>query len=199
MLKVAITGGIGSGKSFVCRKFNELGIPIFYTDDEAKHCYKLPEVQTKVKALFGDNIYAEDGLIDRKKLAGIIFNDKSQLDAVYEIVLPVLRERFDKWSEEQTSPYVVCESAILFETKGEDNFDVVITVTCPIETRIERAMLRGGINKPDLIARIENQMSEEEKVQQSDMAIINNGVRNVDEQVKWVHKTLLTITSNLTV
>lgn len=197
MLKVAITDGIGSGKSFVCRKFNELGIPIFYTDDEAKLSYEIPEVEVKVKILFGDDIYLSPGVIDKKKLSAIIFNDKPRLELLYEIILPIIRNKFNNWAEEQTSPYVICESAILFESKGEDNFDVIITITCPINIRINRALLRGGINEEDLRARINSQIPESEKVKKSDITICNDGIENVDEEVLWIHNSLEKIIKKL--
>jgi dephospho-CoA kinase len=198
MIKVAITGGIGCGKSYVCRKFNNLGIPIYNTDIEAKACYDVLDVKLKVKALFGEDIYDEFDKINVKKISSIMFNDKSKLSELHLIILPVLRQKFEEWVNEQTSPYILCESAILFETNGESNFDFIITVYCPLELRIKRAVTRGTLSEVEIMDRISNQMSDDEKMAKSDIIIFNGGdMIDVLPQITSTDRLLRKITSKL--
>jgi len=146
MICVAITGGIGSGKSVVCKIFEKLSIPVFNADFEAKKLMNSStEIRNKLIDLFGSDIYQSNGDIHRKKMADLIFNNNFALQKVNEIVHPEVRKRFGEWAKEQNSPYVIQEAAIIFESGQFHSFDKIITVTAPSELKIERVMKRDHV------------------------------------------------------
>ena len=194
MKKVAITGGIGAGKTTICQLFEKMGIPVFYADTEAKQLIntskKIIEAFTN---LFGADIYTEKKVIDRKKLAAIIFNDKLALQKVNGIVHPEVRKQFGVWTEQQNTPYVIQESAILFESKMNDLFDEVITVTAPLELKIERVVRRDGVDRDKVLERINNQIDDSEKIKLSDFVINTDGMIQIESQVIEIHKKILNL------
>ena len=194
MLKVAVTGGIGAGKTTVCRIFEDIGIPVFYADIEAKIIMNTSDViYQSLTNLFGDDVYTENKVVDRKKLASIIFNDKLALQKVNNIVHPEVRKQFGIWAEQQNAPYVLQESAILFESKMNDLFDCIITVTAPLNVKIERVVKRDGIEREKVIERISNQIDDSEKIKMSDYVIDTSGEIPIESQIIEIHKKILNL------
>ena len=199
MKKVAITGGIGSGKSFVCNIFKCFGIPIFDSDNIAKYLMETNvDVKNKIKEFFGDDIYLPIGVLDRKNLADIVFNDKEKLSILNSIVHPAVRNYFERWILFQNDPpYVIAENAILFESGQADFFDNIITVTADEEIRIMRVMVRNTISRDKVLERINNQMSNDYKLEHSDYVIVNNendieaSFLNLIPQVYEIHKKIV--------
>ena len=175
-LIVGITGGIGSGKSTVCRVFKLLEVPVFEADKIAKQLLDShPKVKKGLIHLFGENIYSEKGTVDRKKLADIIFNDEVQLRKMNNLVHPVVREEFEKWvAHNKQQPYVIHEAAILFESGFYKMMDYNILVSAPHEKRIKWVMERDGVSRQQVEERMKNQMSEEEKQKLASAVLLND-------------------------
>jgi len=191
-LKVGVTGGIGSGKSVVCRIFTQLGIPVFWADQEAKRLMdQNPLIQERLKKWFGNDIYLSEVQLHRKKLAEIIFNDKIALEKVNDLVHPVVREEFRLWVQKQEAPYVVQEAAILFETGQESKFDHIVVATADLELRIQRVMNRDGIPREKVLERMKNQIPNEVKIRKADDVIICDDDHLIIPQVIVVHNKLL--------
>lgn len=193
MLKVGITGGIGSGKSVVCKVFEQLSIPVFYADDESKKLITTnTELIAEIKKKIGENIYTKQGELDRKKLSAIVFNDEKALQKLNAITHPAVKKHFLAWVKEQKStPYILKEAAILFESKANKDCDFVIAVYAPKEIRIKRVMERDGIGHEAVTARMSKQMSDEEKIKLSDFVIYNDEKQLVVPQVLKLHNLFL--------
>ena len=190
-LKVGITGGIGSGKSIICKVFNILGAPVFNSDLSAKEIMNNSNfVRSKLTNLFGDDIYLKSGNIDRKKIAEIIFNDKIALQSVNKIVHPEVRKAFVSWAEKQKVAYVLQESAILFENNLNDFYDKIIVVTADDELRIKRTISRNGMERDQVIERMKNQQPQSVKASHADYVIKNNGSDLVIPRVIEIDKNL---------
>lgn len=191
MLKVAVTGGIGSGKSTVCRMFQVLGIPVFEADRVAKHLMvNDTTLSSKITKRFGEAVLGPQGL-DRKALAGIVFQDRQALADLNALVHPEVRKAFAQWADEQHVPYVIMEAAILAETGGHSAFDHVIVVSAPQEIRLARVMARDGVGEEAALARMRNQASEEERRRIANDVIMNDDSHLVIPQVLAIHKRLL--------
>lgn len=194
MLTVGITGGIGSGKTTVCRVFELLDVPVFYADTEAR---KLQEEDSEVKAamisLLGNEIYSFDGL-NRKLVAEKVFSDKNLLAQLNKIIHPATIAAFNKWKKNYLDkPYVLKEAAILFESETNIGLDKIIVVTAPEELRITRIIYRDHLSHEQIIARIKNQMSEEEKTARADYVIMNDEKQAIIPQVMKVNEALLNL------
>ena len=192
MLTVGITGGIGSGKSTVCRVFELLDVPVFYADVEAR---KLQDENSDVRAamisLLGKEVYSVDGL-NRKLVAEKVFSDKNLLVQLNKIIHPATINAFLKWKENYAdNPYLLKEAAILFESASNIGLGKIIVVTAPEELRINRIMKRDTISREQIIARITNQLSEEEKIARADFVIENDEKQAIIPQVMKVHEQLL--------
>ena len=191
MIKVGITGGIGSGKSVVCSVFDKLGIPVFSADNAAIALMEKNQlVKTRLIALLGNDIYLKNGALDRKKMAGIIFNDQIVLRKVNEIVHPAVRNEFNSWAEKQTSVYVVQEAAILFESGQTGFFDKIVLVIAPLEMRIERVMQRDNTTRDKVLERMKNQWPDTKKIEQSDFVVLNDNSAMVLPQILEIHQKL---------
>ena len=191
MLKVGITGGIGAGKSVVCRVFTTLGIPVFDADSAAKMLMEKDEaVKAGISALFGSSIYAGDKL-DREQLAAMVFAQPLLLQQLNAIVHPATIEYGRKWMAAQTAPYAIKEAAILFESGSHKEMDLVIGVFAPPELRMKRVIERPGMTREKVLQRMANQMSDEEKIKLCDYIITNDGVQALIPQVVALHKTIL--------
>ncbi|MCK3684262.1 dephospho-CoA kinase [Maribellus sp. YY47] len=191
-LKVGITGGIGSGKSTICKVFEKLGAPVFEADPVAKRLIDTdPEIRQGLIDLFGPDIYTEKESVDRKKLAEKIFNDEIQLAKVNALVHPAVRAEFLKWAESQDVPYVVHEAAILFESGFYQMMDYTILVTAPEEDRIKRVTMRDGSSREQVIERMNKQWADDEKRKLASIEIKNDNrelilpqIVNIDKQLR---------------
>lgn len=191
MRKVAVTGGIGSGKSTVCRMFEVLGIPVFQADRVAKHLMvDDPALRSALTQRFGSPVLGPQGL-DRQALASIVFKDPAALADLNALVHPAVRKAFAQWAGEQHAPYVIMEAAILAETGGYTAFDHVIVVSAPQEIRVARVVARDGVGEEAVLARISNQASEEERMRIANDVIVNDDAHLVIPQVLAIHERLL--------
>ena len=192
MFKIGLTGGIGSGKTTVCKIFEILGIPVYYSDDKAKELMQNDAVLiSTLKQNFGENIYNKTNILDREALSAIVFKDKSALEKLNSIVHPVVLKNFDSWYLEKKSDYVILESAILFDTGINKLLDKIICVYAPIELRIMRINKRDGIPPAKAMERIKNQLHDYNILQLSDFVIINNEQESVINQVFSCHHDII--------
>lgn len=190
MYKVGITGGIGSGKSTVCRMLAERGVALYDADSRAKELMSSSEaLREALIESFGTETFNDEGL-NRAYLAGRVFNDAEQLKRLNSIVHPAVIADFEAWAEAQEGNYVVFESAILFEAGLEDRVDVVVAVMAPESLRVERVMARDGHSKEQVMARINNQMSDDERSDRSKYSIVNIDVEDLEEDVEQLHRRL---------
>jgi len=195
MYKVGITGGIGSGKSTVARIFESIGIPVYYADKEAKRLMnKNPSLKQDIKLLLSNNAYHINGRLNRKYIAERVFKDKGLLEQLNNLVHPAVRYDFENWAEQQESFYVLEESALIFEIKGQSYFDATILVIADKETRIERVIKRDKSSRKAVIDRMNNQLSDEIKIPLADHIVSNNGVKSLIEQVLKIHRKLIKYT-----
>ena len=193
MKKIGITGGIGSGKSTVCRVFSAIGIPVFDADSEAKKIMNTdPEIHRQLINLFGPAVYLPDQTIDRKYLAGIVFKSPSLLEQLSMIVHPAVRKSFENWCLEQHSPYIIHEAAILFESGFYRMMDKSITVVTNESERIERVMKRNGVTEEQVRHRIKNQWTDEQRIELADFVIGNNDDELIIPQIVEIDKKLRT-------
>ena len=191
MLKIGITGGIGSGKSTVCRVFSVMGIPVFEADKVAKRLMVTdPEIHEKLVRLFGSAVYLPDQTIDRKFLAEIVFKDPSLLAQLNGIIHPVVRKTFFDWCEKQQSTYIIHEAAILFESGFYKMMDITITVVTSENERIQRVMKRDCITLELVKERIKNQWSDEERIKLADFVIGNNDDQLIIPQIIEIDKNI---------
>ncbi len=192
MLSVGITGGIGSGKSTVCRVFELLNVPIFYADAEARRLQdEDAEIKSAMISLLGNDIYTLAGL-NRKAVAEKVFTNKLLLEQLNKIIHPATINAFIKWKEiHGKSPYILKEAAILFESDSHIDLDKIIAVTAPEELRMERIINRDHISRAQVISRMKNQLSDEERKIRSDFVIINDEKIAIIPQVMKVHEKLM--------
>ncbi|MDR1897491.1 MAG: dephospho-CoA kinase [Prevotellaceae bacterium] len=191
MLKIGLTGGIGSGKSIVCRIFAALGIPVYQADLAAKNLYDTDkDLQNKLKLLWGQDLYDSEGKLNRRKLAEIIFSNAENLNKINSLVHPAVINDFHRYLLALPSgvPYVIHEAAILYEAKMENLFDVIINVWAPENVKIERALARGTTN---ITQRIKAQLSDKIKIKLSDYNILNDDTTLVLPQVLEIHRKLI--------
>ncbi|HWV65939.1 dephospho-CoA kinase [Chitinophaga sp.] len=192
MLKIGITGGIGSGKSTVSRIFELLGVPVYYADDRAKDIMvRDPELAAQVKHHFGEEIYDAEGALNRKLLGNIVFNDKDKLALLNSLVHPATIRDSDNWALQQHTPYVLKEAALLFETESFHHLDKVIAVFAPQPLRVHRVMKRDNVTRNEVLARIYKQIDETIKMKLSDYVIYNDEQHVVIPQVLALHKQFL--------
>jgi len=189
MKKVGVTGGIGSGKSLVCKIFRCLNVPVFSADDEAMILLETDlEIRLALTGFFGKELFLS-GKLNKQMLAGLIFNDKKNMNIVNNAIHPAVLERFAEWCTCQTkSAYVIMEAAIIFET-GTDRFlDKVINISVPEVIRIERVCKRDGVSKEKVIERINNQLTENKRKEKADINLVNDGKKMLLPQILEVHK-----------
>lgn len=191
MLKVGITGGIGSGKSTVCKIFEALGIPVYYADDRAKWLMvHHPALRHAITQLFGEQAYEEEKL-NRAYIAQIAFNNPKKLQKLNAIVHPAVHQDGVNWNNQQTGvPYTLKEAALIFESGSYKQLDKVITVFAPKELRIQRIMARDNSSREAIEARMSKQMPEEEKLERADFIIYNDGRQSLIKQVLAIHEQL---------
>jgi dephospho-CoA kinase len=188
MIRVGLTGGIGSGKSVVAKVFETLGIPVYYADDAAKKLMNTDEeLKTSVIKIFGNDAYI-NGELNRKYIASIVFNDKEKLELLNSLTHPATIRDAEEWIKRQTSPYIIKEAALLFESGANKNLDYVIGVSAPLPLRIKRVIARDHSTEEEIMKRINRQMDEEDKMKRCDFVITNNEEELVIPQVLELHK-----------
>ncbi|MFS4417134.1 dephospho-CoA kinase [Maribacter sp. 2307ULW6-5] len=188
---VGLTGGIGSGKSTVANVFRELGVPVYDSDAEAKLLMQgNAAVRAAIMDLLGKDSYTDQGL-NRAHIAKRVFADKELLQALNAIVHPAVKKHFLQWQKEQRYPYVVQETALIFENGAADRYDKIILVTAPEEVRIQRVMQRDGASREAVLARMEHQWKDGVKIPLSDFVIHNLEVGKTRERVKEINAALL--------
>lgn len=195
MIVVGLTGGIGAGKSTIANFFKNLKVPIYTADTEAKrlmHSSKV--VKQKIIDEFGEKAYINNKL-NRSYIAAIVFKDTTKLAVINSIVHPSVSNSFKRWIRKQSSPYVIQENAILFENNTAHKFHYIITVTAPLEERVKRVISRDKVSKTDVLARINNQISDKEKIEGSDFVIHNLDKASSKEKVLKIHKRLLKLSN----
>jgi dephospho-CoA kinase len=193
MLKIGITGGIGSGKSTICKVFSVMGIPVFEADTVAKQLMNEdPQIRKQLIEQFGSAVYLPDQTLDRKYLAAIVFNDTSLLSKLNAIIHPAVAKKFDTWCGQQQSPYVLHEAAILFESGFNKLMDLTITIVANENERIERVMKRDKTPAELVRQRIQNQMSDSERIKLADFVISNNDDELIVPQIVDIDKKIRT-------
>jgi dephospho-CoA kinase len=191
MLKIGLTGGIGSGKTTVAHIFEVLGIPVYYADDAAKKLMNENEIlKLKIIEQFGDESYV-DGKINRSFLASQVFSDTEKTKQINSIVHPVTIADADLWMQKQTTSYAIKEAALIFEAKAEKYLDLVIGVQSPLPIRIQRVMQRDHITEEAVLARMQKQMDETEKMSRCDFIIVNNEKQLLIPQVIAIHEKII--------
>ena len=196
MIKVGLTGGIGSGKSTVAKVFEVLGIPVYYADDAAKRLMNEDEdLKEKIQAEFGNAVY-KDGRLDRKHLSEIVFSNPEKLQLLNFLVHPATLKDAETWMNLQTTTYTLKEAALIFESGAQQYLDYVIGVTAPAPLRIQRTMQRDGVTREEVIARMDKQMDETIKLKLCDFVITNDEQEMLLPQIIELHKKLLILAEN---
>ena len=195
VIKAGITGGIGSGKSTVCKIFEKLGIPVYYADERAKYLMQHEHhLIDEIRKTFGADIY-DSGKLNRKLLAERVFNDSNKLKQLNALVHPAVFHDTEDWIEEQKAlkvPYVLKEAALLIESGSYKSLDKLIVVTAPLEKRIDRVIDRDNSTREEIIARINHQLPDEEKIKLADYVIENSGdLEYLNQQVLGIHDKLI--------
>lgn len=195
MLKVGITGGIGSGKSTVCRIFGVLGVPIYQADIAARELMQSdPELIEAIHSKFGEKSYP-NGILDRKYLASLVFSDPNALSALNALVHPVTLRHARSWMEKQPSPYVIKEAALMFESAAFHELDHIVGVSAPQPLRISRAMKRDGATRDEILSRMKEQIPEDIKMRLCDEIIYNDEQQMLIPQVLHLHHCFLDLAS----
>lgn len=199
MLRIGITGGIGSGKTTVCKIFETLNIPIYYADDRAKWLMvNSPALQTGIQQLFGKEAYFKNGTLNRAHIGSIAFKDPAKLQKLNALVHPAVFVDGENWQQEQLAlgaPYTLKEAALIYETGSYKMLDKVIVVSAPEELRIERVIKRDQLSAEEVKERIARQMPESEKVSKADFVIQNDGQHSLIKQVLAIHQAILELES----
>ncbi|HLP35413.1 dephospho-CoA kinase [Lacibacter sp.] len=192
MLKIGLTGGIGSGKSTVAKVLEVLGVPVYYADEAAKELMHSNELLKQQLILhFGKETYFEDGQLNRKHLSSIVFNNKEKLELLNSLVHPATIADAKEWFSKQQSPYVVKEAALLFESGTAEGLDYIIGVTAPAALRIKRVMDRDGVTADEVKRRMANQVDDTLKMKLCDFVLYNNEQELLLPQVLTLHNELI--------
>lgn len=190
---IGLTGGIGSGKSTVARLFEILGIPVYYADDRAKWLMNTDaNLKKAIAEAFGTESYQEDGSLNREYLAQTVFGDPEKVKKINSLVHPAVAEDFKNWATSQSTPYVLKEAALIFETGGEEQLDKVINVSSPLRVRMARVLMRDPHRTEEQVNHIINQqLPDEIKNEKADFVIKNKDNMLLIPQVLAIHKTLI--------
>lgn len=191
--RLGITGGIGSGKTSVCRVFGVLGIPVFSADRVANEIMENDEkIIRGINSIAGSDLYVS-GKLDRMALASLIFNNKEMLFKVDSLVHPAVFDQFSRWVPSQNAVYVIMEAAIMFESGASKLVDKIVTVAAPVEQRIERIIERNKLTREQIAERINNQMDDAERMRLSDYVINNSENDMIIPAILRIHDEILTI------
>lgn len=189
--RLGVTGGIGSGKTTVCRVFTVLGIPVFMADDAARDLMNNDlSLREKINSVAGKDLYRK-GYLDRKELAQMIFTNHSLLEQVNSLVHPMVFDSFNAWVRESDSPYLIMEAAILFESQAYKLVDRVVSITAPVEERIARVMGRSELTRGEVLERVNSQMSDEERNERSYYIINNSDSELIIPEILRIHEDML--------
>ena len=187
---IGLTGGIGSGKTTIANHFLAAAIPVYIADVEARKMMQLPEIIEEIKKIFGTSIF-EKGTLNREKLATIVFSNPEKLKLLNSIIHPTVKKNFEDWiSNHKNFPFVIYEAAILFESGSYKNCDWIITVTAPIESRIQRVIQRDKTTREQVLKRIDSQWSDEQRISKSDFVIENANLEIAKSEVDNILKIL---------
>jgi dephospho-CoA kinase len=187
---IGLTGGIGSGKTTLAMYMESLGIPVFIADDEAKKLMQSALVLAAIKTSFGDAVF-KNRQLNRQELAAIVFSNPEKLNHLNSIIHPAVKKQFAIWLDQhRLAPFVIYESAILFESSSYQNCDAIITITAPIEDRIARVMTRDNSSREQVLNRINAQWTDEQRVAKSDFVIDNTHTQNAKSQLDEILKIL---------
>jgi len=196
MLRIGLTGGIGSGKTTVARIFETLGIPVYYADAAARKLMNTdPVLKKQIIQHFGEKTYS-GGELDRKYLASVVFSNKEKLDRLNALTHPVTIRDAEAWMRRQTTAYVIKEAALLFESGSAEKLDYIVGVYAPQHIRVKRVMDRDGIPAEEVMKRITRQIDEEMKMKLCDFVISNNDQQLVIPQVMALHEKFLALSTS---
>jgi dephospho-CoA kinase len=191
MVRVGLTGGIGSGKSTVAQIFEVLGIPVYYADIAAKRLMNEDaELRSAITTIFGKQAYANN-ILDRKYISSVVFSDPARLELLNSIVHPATKKDGEAWMQQQISPYAIHEAALIFEAKVSERLDQVIGVSSPLELRIKRAMERDKVSRDEILKRMDQQLDEDLKMSKCDFLLMNDDQQLLIPQVLELHKKLI--------
>jgi dephospho-CoA kinase len=192
---IGLTGGIGSGKTTIAGYFAAMGIPVYIADDEAKKVMQSNEIVMAIQEIFGTEVF-ENNTLNRAKLADIVFNNADKLALLNAIVHPAVKTDFENWLlKHKNEPYIIYEAAILFESGRYKECDIIITVTAPQETRIERVMSRDKTTREHVLKRMNMQWNDEQRIAKSNYIIHNLNLKIAKQEVVKILK-ILNITQN---
>ena len=191
VLKIGLTGGIGSGKTTIAKTFELFGVPVYYADEASKRLYHTnKELMAGIKKHFGEDVYTNNQL-NRSKLAAIVFNDAAKLELLNNLVHPLTIKDAEEWIAQQSVPYIIKEAALLFEAGSAGNLDYIIGVSAPKHLRIKRVMDRENVTSEEVLSRMQRQMDEETKMKLCDFIIKNDEQELVIPQVLALHEKFL--------
>ena len=190
MLKIGLTGGIGSGKSMIAHIFTSLGVPVYFADDEAKKLLLEEGIKKEIVSALGADVLDVNGEVDRRKTAEKVFTDEKLLKKLNGIIHPAVKNHFENWAKKQNTKYILKEAAILFESGANEGLDEVIAISSPEHLRIKRVMQRDTISEEQVRARMRNQWSDEEKMKRATHIIVNDEVQLIMPQILKIHEHL---------
>ncbi|MFB6306029.1 MAG: dephospho-CoA kinase [Flavobacteriales bacterium] len=189
MLKIGITGGIGSGKTLICKVFEKLGMPVFYADYAGKEVLNWKETRVELEKYFGKEVFYDDQSVNKSKIAEIVFNNKDKMNVLNSIIHPKVQDLYENWLKTLTgAPYAIREAAIMIESGSYKDLDELILVTAPKDDRIKRIIERDKISKEEVISRMQNQLSDEEKRKYVDHEIVNDGKQMILPHILQIHQ-----------
>ena len=187
---IGLTGGIGSGKTTIANHFVKANIPVYIADDEARKISQSPEIIEEIKKKFGSEIF-DDAILNREELSKIVFSNPEKLKQLNAIIHPAVKKHFQDWvSKHKNAPYVIYEAAILFESGSYKNCDLIITVTAPLESRIQRVIQRDKTTREQVLKRINAQWNDEQRIAKSDFVVENVNPETTKLEIDKILKIL---------
>jgi dephospho-CoA kinase len=187
---IGLTGGIGSGKTTIANHFMAAGIPVYIADDEARLIMQSPEIMDEIRETFGSTIF-ENNILNRERLSQIVFNNPEKLKLLNAIIHPAVKKHFHNWIlDHKNYPFIIYEAAILFESGSYKNCDFIITVTAPLESRIQRVIMRDKTTREQVLKRIEAQWNDEQRMAKSDFVIENSNTEIAKSKADEILKIL---------